>query len=44
MFNSPFGGAILCGEIIYSGGDFEVEALLGGLSRSSCAALVIAVV
>jgi CIC family chloride channel protein len=28
IFKSPFGGAILSAEILYSGGDFEVEALL----------------
>lgn len=28
IFKSPFGGALLAGEILYSGGDFEVEALL----------------
>ena len=28
IFKSPFGGAILSGEILYSGGDFEVEALI----------------
>jgi chloride channel protein, CIC family len=34
MFKSPFGGAILGGEILYSGGDFEVEALLPGFIAS----------
>jgi chloride channel protein, CIC family len=28
IFKSPFGGAMLSGEILYSGGDFEVEALI----------------
>ena len=28
IFKSPFAGAILSGEILYSGGDFEVEALI----------------
>jgi CIC family chloride channel protein len=28
IFKSPFGGAILSGEILYSGGDFEAEALI----------------
>lgn len=28
IFKSPFGGAILSGEILYSGGDFEVETLI----------------
>ena len=28
IFKCPFGGAILSGEILYSGGDFEVEALI----------------
>ena len=34
IFKSPFGGAILSGEILYSGGDFEVEALLPGFIAS----------
>ena len=34
IFKSPFGGAILAGEILYSGGDFEVEALLPGFIAS----------
>jgi CIC family chloride channel protein len=34
IFKSPFGGAILGGEILYSGGDFEVEALLPGFIAS----------
>ena len=34
IFKSPFGGAILSGEILYSGGDFEVEALLPGFVAS----------
>ena len=28
IFKSPFGGAMLSGEILYSGGDFESEALI----------------
>lgn len=28
IFKSPFGGAMLAGEILYSGGDFETEALI----------------
>lgn len=28
IFKAPFAGAILSGEILYSGGDFEVEALV----------------
>jgi len=28
IFKSPFGGSILSGEILYSGGDIEVEALI----------------
>jgi CIC family chloride channel protein len=28
IFKSPFGGAILSAEILYSGGDFEVSALI----------------
>ncbi len=28
IFKSPFAGAMLAGEILYSGGDFEVEALI----------------
>ena len=28
IFKSPFGGAILAGEILYSGADFEAEALI----------------
>ena len=28
IFKSPFGGAMLSGEILYSGGDFETEALI----------------
>ncbi len=34
IFKSPFGGAILAAEILYSGGDFEVEALLPGFIAS----------
>src|SRR5208337_2612226 len=34
IFKSPFGGAILAGEILYSGGDFEVDALLPGFIAS----------
>lgn len=34
IFKSPFGGALLGGEILYSGGDFEVEALLPGFIAS----------
>jgi len=34
IFKSPFGGAILSGEILYSGGDFEVEALIPGFIAS----------
>ena len=34
IFKSPFGGAILSGEILYSGGDFEAEALLPSLIAS----------
>ncbi len=34
IFKSPFGGALLSGEILYSGGDFEVEALLPGFIAS----------
>ncbi len=34
IFKSPFGGAILSGEILYSGGDFETEALLPGFIAS----------
>jgi chloride channel protein, CIC family len=28
IFKSPFGGAMLSGEILYSGGDFETDALI----------------
>lgn len=28
IFKSPFGGAVLAGEILYSGGDFEAETLI----------------
>ncbi len=34
IFKSPFAGAILSGEILYSGGDFEVEALIPGFIAS----------
>ena len=34
IFKSPFGGALLGGEILYSGGDFEVDALLPGFIAS----------
>jgi len=34
IFKSPFAGALLSGEILYSGGDFEVEALLPGFIAS----------
>ena len=34
IFKSPFGGAILAAEILYSGGDLEVEALLPGFIAS----------
>jgi len=34
IFKSPFAGAILAAEILYSGGDFEVEALLPGFIAS----------
>jgi chloride channel protein, CIC family len=34
IFKSPFGGAILSGEILYSGGDFESEALIPGFIAS----------
>jgi chloride channel protein, CIC family len=34
IFKSPFGGALLSGEILYSGGDFEAEALLPGFIAS----------
>ena len=35
IFKSPFGGAILSGEILYSGGDFEIEALIPALIASA---------
>jgi CIC family chloride channel protein len=34
IFKSPFGGAILSGEILYSGGDIEVETFLPGFIAS----------
>ncbi len=34
IFKSPFGGAMLSGEILYSAGDFEVEALIPGFIAS----------
>jgi CIC family chloride channel protein len=34
IFKSPFGGAMLSGEILYSGGDFETEALIPGFIAS----------
>ena len=34
IFKSPFGGAMLSGEILYSGGDIEVEALIPGFIAS----------
>jgi len=34
IFKSPFGGAMLSGEILYSGGDFEAEALIPGFIAS----------
>jgi chloride channel protein, CIC family len=42
IFKSPFGGAILAGEILYSGGDFEVEALLPGFIASPIGYVVFA--
>ncbi|MGH9920201.1 MAG: chloride channel protein, partial [Nitrososphaerales archaeon] len=40
IFKSPFGGALLGGEILYSGGDFEMEALLPGFIASPVAYVV----
>lgn len=42
IFKSPFGGAILSGEILYSGGDFEVEALIPSFIASSVGYVIFA--
>lgn len=34
IFKSPFGGAVLSAEILYSGGDFEADVLLPGFIAS----------
>lgn len=34
IFKSPFGGAVLGGEILYSAGDFETDALIPGFIAS----------
>lgn len=42
IFKSPFGGAILSGEILYSGGDIEVEALIPAFIASPVGYVVFA--
>ena len=42
IFKSPFGGAILSAEILYSGGDFEAEALLPSLIASPIGYIIFA--
>ncbi|MDG6911014.1 MAG: chloride channel protein [Nitrososphaerota archaeon] len=42
IFKSPFGGAILSGEILYSGGDFEVEALIPSFIASPIGYIIFA--
>ncbi|MDG6940156.1 MAG: chloride channel protein [Nitrososphaerota archaeon] len=42
IFKSPFGGAILSAEILYSGGDFEVEALLPAFIASTIGYIIFA--
>jgi CIC family chloride channel protein len=42
IFKAPFAGAILSGEILYSGGDFEVEALVPAFIASPAGYLIFA--
>jgi chloride channel protein, CIC family len=42
IFKSPFGGAMLAGEILYSGGDFEVEALIPAFIASPIGYIIFA--
>lgn len=42
IFKSPFGGAILSGEILYSGGDFETEALIPAFIASPIGYIIFA--
>lgn len=42
IFKSPFGGAILSGEILYSGGDFEAEALIPSFIASPIGYIIFA--
>lgn len=42
MFKSPFGGAILGTEILYSGGDFEAEALIPSFIASPIGYIIFA--
>jgi len=42
IFKSPFGGAMLSGEILYSGGDFETEALIPGFIASPIGYVILA--
>ena len=42
IFKSPFGGAMLSGEILYSGGDFEVEALIPAFIASPIGYIIFA--
>jgi chloride channel protein, CIC family len=42
IFKSPFGGAILSGEVLYSGGDFEVEALIPSFIASPIGYIIFA--
>ena len=42
IFKAPFAGAILSGEILYSGGDFEVEALVPAFIASPAGYLTFA--
>lgn len=42
IFKSPFAGAILSGEILYSGGDFEVEALIPSFIASPIGYIIFA--
>ncbi len=42
IFKAPFAGAILSGEILYSGGDFEVEALVPAFIAAPAGYLIFA--
>ena len=42
IFKAPFAGAILSGEILYSGGDFEVEAVIPAFIAAPAGYLIFA--